>query len=73
MKLFEYLLIVVMFLPVLGNAQSVSIDTVKSAPGITVETAVDKSEIYIGDLINSHPRFQYCPDSAADWGESGGF
>lgn len=27
-------------------------DTVNSAPGITIETAVDKSEIYIGDLIN---------------------
>jgi len=26
-------------------------DTVSSAPGITIETAVDKSEIYIGDLI----------------------
>lgn len=40
------------FLPIVGNAQSVSVDTVKSAPGITIETAVDKSEIYIGDLIN---------------------
>ncbi len=27
-------------------------DTVKSAPGITLETSVDRSEIYIGDLIN---------------------
>ena len=27
-------------------------DTVKSAPGITIETAVDRAEIYIGDLIN---------------------
>ena len=26
-------------------------DTVKSAPGISVETSVDRSEIYIGDLI----------------------
>jgi hypothetical protein len=27
-------------------------DTVRSAPGITIETAIDNSEIYIGDLIN---------------------
>lgn len=27
-------------------------DTVKSAPGITIETSVDQAEIYIGDLIN---------------------
>jgi len=26
-------------------------DTVQSAPGITIETAVDRSEVYIGDLI----------------------
>jgi hypothetical protein len=36
---------------VLGAEKAVP-DTVKSAPGITVETAVDRSEIYIGDLIN---------------------
>jgi len=28
-----------------------SIDTVTSAPGITIETSVDRAEIYIGDLI----------------------
>jgi len=27
-------------------------DTVRSAPGITIESEVDKSDIYIGDLIN---------------------
>jgi len=27
-------------------------DTVKSAPGITIETEIDKAEIFIGDLIN---------------------
>jgi hypothetical protein len=27
-------------------------DTVTSAPGITIETSVDRAEIYIGDLIN---------------------
>lgn len=35
-----------------GFAQdSATPDTVKSAPGISVETSVDRSEIYIGDLI----------------------
>jgi len=29
----------------------VPIDTVKSAPGLSIESAVDRSEIYIGDLI----------------------
>ena len=36
---------------VLG-AEKAAPDTIKSAPGITVETSVDRSEIYIGDLIN---------------------
>ncbi len=31
---------------------AVPIDTVKSATGITIETEIDKAEIYIGDLIN---------------------
>jgi len=31
--------------------QSAPVDTVRSAPGITIETAVDRAEIYIGDLI----------------------
>lgn len=31
---------------------AVPMDTVKSAPGITIETEIDKAEIYIGDLIN---------------------
>jgi hypothetical protein len=34
------------------GAETASPDTVTSAPGITVETSVDRSEIYIGDLIN---------------------
>jgi hypothetical protein len=34
------------------GAETASPDTIKSAPGITVETSVDRSEIYIGDLIN---------------------
>lgn len=28
------------------------VDTVKSAPGITIESSLDRAEIYIGDLIN---------------------
>ncbi len=36
----------------LVSAANESPDTVSSAPGITIETAVDKSEIYIGDLVN---------------------
>ena len=34
------------------GAEKAAPDTIKSAPGITVETSVDRSEIYIGDLIN---------------------
>ncbi|MCX6828756.1 MAG: BatD family protein [candidate division Zixibacteria bacterium] len=34
------------------GAETASPDTVTSALGITVETSVDRSEIYIGDLIN---------------------
>ncbi|MCX6826257.1 MAG: BatD family protein [candidate division Zixibacteria bacterium] len=33
-------------------AEKAAPDTVRSATGITIETSVDKSEIYIGDLIN---------------------
>ncbi|MCP4706255.1 MAG: protein BatD [candidate division Zixibacteria bacterium] len=36
---------------VLGQATNPA-DTVKSVPGITIETEIDKAEIYIGDLIN---------------------
>ncbi|SYZ73985.1 conserved exported hypothetical protein [Candidatus Zixiibacteriota bacterium] len=32
-------------------AEKTPVDTVKSAPGISIETSVDRSEIYIGDLI----------------------
>jgi hypothetical protein len=47
----------VMMLLLTGNMpclaqDSTGIDTVKSAPGIVIETSVDKAEIYIGDLIN---------------------
>lgn len=35
-----------------SGQDSNSIDTVKSAPGITIETEIDKAEIFIGDLIN---------------------
>lgn len=52
MRILKFLLFIAIMLPTVGKTQSVSIDTVKSAPGITIETAVDKSEIYIGDLIN---------------------
>ncbi|MEP0828078.1 MAG: hypothetical protein HRF51_06105 [bacterium] len=52
MRILKFLLFIAILFPTVGKAQSVSIDTVKSAPGITIETAVDKSEIYIGDLIN---------------------
>ncbi len=49
----QFLIFILMVLAagtVLAQADSVP-DTVTSAPGITVETAVDRSEIFIGDLI----------------------
>jgi len=48
------LLIVLLLIPAVGKSQdTVQIaDTIKSAPGIEIETAVDLAEIYIGDLIN---------------------
>ncbi len=55
MKKYLYIsLIVLLLLPAVGWSQDTSktIDTVKSAPGIEIESAVDKAEIYIGDLIN---------------------
>ena len=45
------LFIILLFL-VPSVSSAAPTDTVKSAIGITVEAAVDKSEIYIGDLIN---------------------
>jgi hypothetical protein len=55
MKIYLYIAsIVLLMIPAVGWAQdsTKSIDTVKSAPGIEIESAVDKAEIYIGDLIN---------------------
>lgn len=38
--------------PLTIRAQDIeAVDTVTSAPGITIETSVDRAEIYIGDLI----------------------
>ncbi|MBN2226902.1 MAG: hypothetical protein JW763_06025 [candidate division Zixibacteria bacterium] len=52
MKKIIVLIIAVVLLASGGFAQSVTLpDTVQSAPGITIETAVDRSEVYIGDLI----------------------
>lgn len=40
-------------LSVVVHAQNqIPADTVKSVPGVTIETSVDRAEIYIGDLIN---------------------
>ncbi len=55
MKRYLYISLIVLFLiPVIGwsHDTSMTTDTVKSAPGIEIESAVDKAEIYIGDLIN---------------------
>ncbi|UCD18297.1 MAG: hypothetical protein JSV44_05140 [Candidatus Zixiibacteriota bacterium] len=47
-----YILVFLLTLVSVVAAQDAGIvDTVNSAPGITIETAVDRSEIYIGDLI----------------------
>lgn len=35
-----------------GQAQDRSPDTVKSITGVTIETSVDRAEIFIGDLVN---------------------
>jgi hypothetical protein len=48
---FTILALMILVRPGFG-ADKPAVDTVKSAPGITIETAVDKSEINIGDLIN---------------------
>ncbi len=37
---------------IVSGQDSNPIDTVKSAPGITIETEIDRAEIFIGDLIN---------------------
>jgi hypothetical protein len=53
MKKYFYILLSIILLVVssVGWAQDVP-DTVQSAPGIVIESSVDKAEIYIGDLIN---------------------
>jgi len=52
MKMLFYILALVTILGGAALAADESPDTVTSAPGITVETSVDRSEIYIGDLIS---------------------
>ena len=50
----KYLYILIfapLLFPVAGWSQDV-VDTVQFAPGIEIETSVDRAEIYIGDLIN---------------------
>ena len=52
MKRSVYIIITVLLLAGGVFAQMTALpDTVQSAPGITIETAVDRSEVYIGDLI----------------------
>ncbi len=52
MSSFKYILaILAISATMLRGADKPPVDTVKSAPGITIETSVDRSEIYIGDLI----------------------
>jgi hypothetical protein len=52
MKKLYYILMVVLILAVFSTAYGQeTIDTVQSAPGIKIECAVDRAEIYIGDLI----------------------
>jgi len=52
MKVTSYIILFWVVLAAVISAQEpVTIDTVQSAPGITIESAVDKSEVYIGDLI----------------------
>ena len=53
MRVIGYISVILVLL--FGNAlgqDSTFIDTVKSAPGITIETEIDRAEIFIGDLIN---------------------
>jgi len=53
MKRYKYILAVVLLMCIasVGYGQE-TIDTVQSAPGIEIESAVDRAEIYIGDLIS---------------------
>lgn len=47
-------ILMILALSVVGAAQAqdiAAVDTVTSAPGITIKTSVDRAEIYIGDLI----------------------
>jgi len=52
MRHFSFILVIMLALGAAAGAQTIeSVDTVTSAPGITIETSVDRAEIYIGDLI----------------------
>jgi len=52
MKIYYYILLSLILLvaPSIGWAQDVP-DTVQSAPGIEIESSVDRAEVFIGDLI----------------------
>lgn len=53
MRFLFYIIVLLVFsMGIAAGQNSNPIDTVKSAPGITIETEIDKAEIYIGDLIN---------------------
>ncbi len=53
MRILYYIFAVCIFTGGIVSGQSLTpLDTVKSAPGITIETEIDRAEIYIGDLIN---------------------
>jgi hypothetical protein len=53
MKKISYILFLILIgAGMVRSADMATPDTVKSAPGITIETSVDKSEILIGDLIS---------------------
>ncbi len=53
MRFLLYICVVlVVLIGVVSAEDSAAVDTVKSAPGITIETEIDRAEIFIGDLIN---------------------